>query len=167
MIIHCTRKLAARLPEVSAVELPESSPLGSWHANLYTIDRRQCVLFCHDESRYCLFLPGLRAPMFADLARRHGELFRATLVLEGVDEARLKRLVLAIGPVRFDTATDRSVLGSMITARWDLEGVRMHEDHVLDLDPVLASRDLNSRPATVFGRWHIPRDRMLEKVMAL
>ena len=167
MIIHCTRKLAARLPEVSAAELPESSPVGSWHANLYTIDRRQCVLFCHDESRYCLFLPGLRAPMFADFARHHKELFRATLVRDGVDQARLNRIDFAIGPVHFDNTTNRSSLGSMITARWDLEGMRMHEDHLLDLDPVLASRDLNSRPATVFGRWHMPRDRMLEKVMAL
>ena len=57
--------------------------------------------------------------------------------------------------------------GSVSPARWDLEGMRMRVDHVLDLDPVLASRDLNSRPATVFGRWHIPRDRMLEKVTAL
>ena len=52
MIIHCTRKLAAKLPEVSAKALTENSPLGSWHAHVYVIDRRNCLLFCHDETRY-------------------------------------------------------------------------------------------------------------------
>jgi len=36
MIIHCTKKLAARLPNVSPEPLVEDSPLGSWHANFYT-----------------------------------------------------------------------------------------------------------------------------------
>jgi hypothetical protein len=167
VIIHCTRKLAARLPDVSAAALPEASPLGSWHANLVPLARRQCVLFCHDVSRYCLFLPGAREPMLADLAQRHRELFLATLALEGVDEARRKRVDLAVGPMRFDSATERSVLGSMITARSHLDGMRLRRDHMLERDPAWVSRDLNSRPATVLGRWHIPRDRMLEKVMAL
>lgn len=58
MIIHCTKKLAAKLPAVSLEPLMETSPLGSWHANLYTIDRRNCLLFCHDDTRYTVFLPG-------------------------------------------------------------------------------------------------------------
>jgi hypothetical protein len=40
MIIHCTQKLAAKLPEVSAAPLTENSPLGNWHAHLYNYDRR-------------------------------------------------------------------------------------------------------------------------------
>jgi hypothetical protein len=49
MIIHCTKKLADKLPEVSAAApLQETSPLGSWHTHVYVIDRKQCVLFCHD-----------------------------------------------------------------------------------------------------------------------
>ena len=44
MVIHCTRKLAAKLPVVSGDLLTVNSPLGSWHANLYTIDRRNCLL---------------------------------------------------------------------------------------------------------------------------
>lgn len=77
MIIHCTQKMAAKLSEVSAGTLTETSPLGSWHALLYAVNRRQCVMFCHDASRYILFLPGL---VKADLAKRdrlHRELFLA------------------------------------------------------------------------------------------
>ena len=59
MIIHCSGKLAANLSGVSKTPLEETSPLGSWHGHLFTLDRRKCVMFCHDESRYCLCL-GIR-----------------------------------------------------------------------------------------------------------
>jgi len=38
VIIHCTQKMAIKLPGVSATPLAETSPLGSWHAHLYTYD---------------------------------------------------------------------------------------------------------------------------------
>jgi len=67
MIIHCTKKLAGRLPEVSPEPLVEANPLGSWHANLYTIDRRNCILFCHDQTRFVLFMAGVKKEHFARL----------------------------------------------------------------------------------------------------
>lgn len=48
MIIHCTKKLASKLPAGSAEALTENRLLGGWHANLYNIDRRNCLLFCHN-----------------------------------------------------------------------------------------------------------------------
>ena len=60
MIIHCSKKLSAKLENVSPTPLEEISLLGGWHAHLFTIDRRQCVMFCHDATRCTLFLPGLR-----------------------------------------------------------------------------------------------------------
>jgi len=60
MIIHCTKKLAAKLPHVSDTPLDEPNPLGSWHANLYTIHRRNCIMLCHDNTRFVLFMAGLK-----------------------------------------------------------------------------------------------------------
>jgi len=53
--------------------------LGDWHGHPLLLDRRQCVLFCHDLTSYVLFLLGLRAAQFSDLGRWHLELFLATL----------------------------------------------------------------------------------------
>lgn len=41
MIIRATRKLAQRLPEVSADPLTDDSPLSSWHADRLTLDHCQ------------------------------------------------------------------------------------------------------------------------------
>lgn len=163
MILHCTQKLAAKLPKVSATPLTETSPLGSWHAHLLIYDRRQCVLFCHDETRYCLFLPGLVKAGFAELGRLHRELFLATLVVLDVPESRIARVALALGPLSCDRNTDRSVLGSLRTADIDLSWL-IHDVHVLDCDPLAVAVQLNDRPTTVKGKWLHPNKAMLELI---
>ena len=166
MLLHCTKKLSLKLPEVSTTPLENLSPLGSWHAHLYSYDRRQCVLFCHDDSRYCLFLPGLVKADFAALGRLQRELFLATLVILGVPEAQLKRLTMLLGPAQFDRNTDRSVLGSLRTADIDLSWL-IEDVHVLDCNPLGVSMKLNQRPTTVRGRWVDPEKMMLERIMQL
>jgi len=164
MIIHCTQKLAAKLPEVSATPLSATSPLGSWHAHLYTIDRRQCVLFCHDTTCYILFSAGLRKEQFADLGRMQRELFLATLAAQGVATGALKRVELALEPPRFDVATDRSVLGSMNVASSDLDCLKVEVENVLALDSLGTARWLNERPVTIRGKWSFPAKAMLEVI---
>ena len=167
MLIHCTQKLTAKLPEVSTTQLTEVSPLGSWHANLYTIDRRQCVLFCHDASRYVLFVPGLVKAEFANLDRLHRELFLASLVALDVKQSLLSRVALALGPAQYDCVTDRSVLSSLQVARSDLDGALYRVANVMECDPLALSAHLNDRPVTVKGKWSFPDKTMLELVEQL
>ena len=164
MILHCTQKLAAKLPEVSTTPLCETSPRGSWHAHLYPVDRRECVLFCHDTTRYMMFLPGVRKEQFADLGRLHRELFLATLAEQGVAAGVLKRVELALGPASFDSATDRSVLSSMNVARSNMDCLKIRVDHISDLDPLETARWLNERPVTIRGKWVFPADAMLAQI---
>ena len=166
MIIHCTQKLAAKLPEVSATPLAETSPLGSWHAHLYSYDRRQCVMFCHDESRYVLFLPGLVKSHFAELGRLHRELFLASLAAQGVRETLLGRVALALGPAQFDRNTDRSALGTLRVADIDLSW-HLPEVNVMDCDPLALSLHLNERPLTVRGRLLWAKEAMLSQIERL
>jgi hypothetical protein len=165
MIIHCSKSLAAKLTGVSPTPLDESSPLGSWHAHLFTLDRRQCVMFSHDETRYCLFLVGLRKPHFDELGSKwFRELFTATLAVIGVPDKQIKKVELMLGPVRFDTATDRSVQGSINIARQDLRAWVFQLPNVMDVDPLKVSVRLNERPVTVRGRFIHPDREMQQRV---
>ena len=168
MIIHCSQKLAAKLPNVSKAPLQEESSLGSWHALLYSLDRRQCVMFCHDVTRYCLFIPGLRKTHFAELGdASFRRLYLATLQAAGCPVAQIKRAELALGPVHFDTATDRSVQGSINIARRDLEYRAYEAANVMDLDPIEVSLWLNQRPVRARGKLLWPADEMLKAVAGL
>ena len=165
MIIHATRKLAARLPKVSKEPIQEVSALGNWHADRLILDRRQCVIFCHDETRAALFIAGLRKPQFAALG---GEIFRQlfadTLAALECPQAQIQRALLSLGPCEIDTVTDRSVLSSMRVARQDLEAFIWKFPNVLMADPVEASRRLTRRPVSVRGQHFWPQDRLLELV---
>jgi Domain of unknown function (DUF6933) len=168
MILHCSKKLAAKLLSVSAVPLEESSPLGCWHGHLFVLDHRQCVMFIHDETRYVLFLPGLRKAQFAVLDKRWFQpLFLASLAFLGCPDGAVKKAELALGAVQFDTATDRSVMGSLKIVRLDLDGWLYRVPNVMDLDHLLVSRDLNQRPTTVYGKSIWPQKAMYERVMRL
>lgn len=167
MIIHATRKLAQRLPDVSGEPLMETSPLGSWHADRLTIDRRQCVLFCHDETRAALFAAGLRKPQFAALGNDvFKPLFADTLAGLGCPDVEIRRALLVLGCCRFDTATDRSVLSSMRVARQDLEAHVWRFPNVLMVDPVQASCRLSRRPASIRGSKFIRPNRLLLDMIA-
>lgn len=116
---------------------------------LYTIDHRQCMMFCHDLTRYILFLSGLRKQHFVELGNKwFRDLYFATLQTIGCPTVQIKQVELSLGPVRFDTATDRSVQGSMRVARQDLDAWLMRIPNVMDLDPLDVSCHLNHRPAT-------------------
>jgi len=166
-VLHCTRKLAEKLSEVSAAPVEEVGALGSWHATLVRFDRLQCVLFCHDHTRYCLFLPRLRAPQFAELGRWHRELFLASLAMEGIADPAIARAALVLGPPRYDSKTDRSVLGTMNIALADLQAYVEDAAHILAVDPLLVSRRLNNRPVMANGKPLWPGKAMRERVSRL
>lgn len=167
MIIHCTKKLAAKLPVISDDLLAENSPLGSWHANLYTIDRRNCLLFCHDETRYTLFIPGLRKPHFAELDRWFKEVFTASLAYMGLADSQVRRVELTLGRIEFDNNTNRSVLGSLNQMRFLLDGRVNEVEDVMLLNPLSVTRWLCHYPVSRGKVFLMADEAMREWVLAL
>ncbi|SJZ51316.1 hypothetical protein SAMN02745119_00843 [Trichlorobacter thiogenes] len=167
MIFHCTKALAAKLPSVSPTPLTDANPLGSWHAHLHVIDRRQCIMFCHDTTRFVLFEAGLKKEQFQNLGKFHKELYLAALIAMGVPEATLKRVELAMGPALFDTATDRSVLGTLNQSRFEFDFFLDDYTNILEVDPLIAAKWFNHRPLTARGAWLWADKEMLALVSSL
>ena len=152
MIIHCTQKLATKLPNVSSAPLAETNPLGSWHANLYIIDRRNCVMFCHDQTRFVLFMAGLKKADFARLDFWFQDRFANTMLKLDYEPRLIEKALDLLDPLQFDTSSDRSVQGSMRTVRtMELEGMLMDVPDVMDIPIYSASAHLNHRPVTTKG----------------
>lgn len=146
MILHCTKKLATKLPNVQTQVLTETSPVGSWHANLYHFDRRQCVLFTHDVTRYTVFIPGLVKSHFNNFDECFKGIFLASLSMIGVPDNQLARAELAMGRMVFDTCTDRSVLGSMNNLKHMVQARVNHVANVMELDALKVTNWLTDTP---------------------
>lgn len=151
-----------KLGKLPAVSAPAArSVLGDWHAHLLRYDRQQCVLFCHDTTRFCLFMAGLRAEQFKIIERLHRELWTAVMEASGLPAAWVERLDISVGPLAVDRATDRSVLGSLNVANDQLGAlIHHHSPHVLALDPIATSMHLNERPCMVRGQLVWPQQAM-------
>lgn len=153
MLIHCTKKLAAKIPKVSADPLTDSNRFGSWHANLYTIDRRNCVLFCHDQTRFSLFKTGLKKDDFINLDYWFSDLLANLLLKSGYDTNLIKNALDLLDPLQFDTHCNRSVQGTMRVTMEDLDAfLYLNFPSVMDAPIYSTSVRLNQRPVTVKGQ---------------
>ena len=150
MIVHCTQKLATKLEHASPKPLQNSNPLGDWHANLYVLDRRQCVTFCHDKTRFVLFIPGLKKEGFASLDFWFQDLFANTMLKLDYEPALIEKALSFVDDLQFDIVCDRSVQGSMRVAMMDF-GAFFMDVPVMDLPMYSVSARLNDRPVTTKG----------------
>ncbi len=167
MIFHCTKALAAKLPNVSPTPIAATNPLGSWHANLHVIDRRQCIMFCHDTTRFILFAAGLKKEQFHNLEQLHKQLYLAALISMGVSETSLKQVELAMGLAQFDTVTDRSVLGTLNQSRFEFDFFLEDYNNILEVDAIIAAKWFNHRPLTAKGKWLWADEQMLRLIDSL
>lgn len=55
-LIKCTKKLLDEFPQKTPSEVPQENNLGSWHANIFNIEKRKCVLVTNDLTLYAMFI---------------------------------------------------------------------------------------------------------------
>ena len=163
--LHCTKKLITKLPlhpdgrlkstrpnRFAANDGPETA-LSGWHANLLSIQRRQCVLFVHDETRFSVFLPALRKEDFADLDERFQDGFMNTLLKSGAHDDLMDRAHAALGPLVCDTECSRSVQGSMNQMAQDISYLFAYDGTpVAEITGYRVGANMVDRPCMVKGR---------------
>ena len=164
--LHCTKKLLTKLPLREDGRLKSKRPsmfganddsrvskLSGWHANLLLLQRRQCVLFVHDATRFPVFVPALKKEDFAVLDDRFIDGFMNTLLKTGADDALMQRAHAALGPLVCDTDCDRSVQGTMNQMSQDIRFSLEYENvSVADITGYRVGAWLADRPCTVKGR---------------
>lgn len=162
--LHCTKKLLIKLPCDAEGRLKNrrgvppapidagESPLSGWHANLILLQRRQCVLFVHDATRFPVFVPALNKDGFADLDWFFQDGFMNTLLKVGADDRQMKAAEKMLAPLVCDNDCNRSVQGTLNQMALEL-GYMLEYDQasVLALAPYRAGAWLAERPCTVKG----------------
>lgn len=173
--IHATKKLLAKMPAQAKLG-PEDilaapqSKLGSWHANLLTIQRRNCLLFVHDQTRFPVFIPALTKPDFAIVDRFFDDALMNTLLQCGATQDQLDTAAALLQPLAFVGGTDRSVLGTQNQLGQDIDHIIYFDSlSVADMAGYAVSAWLADRPCHVKGRkdyiW--PKDAFLELLDSL
>jgi len=85
MQICCTKKLLESI-SVTPEEHFNIDPLFSWHADVFTIDRRKTVVLVNDKNRYAVILYDLRAKDSKNFGSIFVEAIRRVLQEEDIKE---------------------------------------------------------------------------------
>lgn len=162
--LHCTKKLLAKLPlledgrlnskkpSLSVVRDPAISPLNGWHANLILLQRRQCVLFVHDTTRFPVFVPALKKSDFAELDWFFQDGFMNTLLKVGAEDHHMKAAEKLLSPLTCDNDCNRSVQGTLNQMGQDLGHMLDYDNaSVTDLSPYRTGAWLADRPCMMKG----------------
>jgi len=181
--LNATRKLFAKLPLNSGGQLAvtkrtewlyeqpaiDVNPLSGWHGNLVTLQRRNCALLVHDQTRFPLVLPALTKPDFAAFNDRFVDAFMNTLLKCGADDHHLDIANRYVRPFMVGTQCDRSVLGTLNRMKGDVEQLLWYDNvNIAELTGYRLGAWLADAPWTAKGRGYLhPQQEMLALLDAL
>ncbi|MBR9884134.1 MAG: hypothetical protein GYB21_10975, partial [Oceanospirillales bacterium] len=106
MRIHVTKKLAEKLRkagfETSDSTDENPSALGEWHANITTIQRRQRIVFTHDQTRLSLALIGVTQKELKELTFWFSDMLGNAMLKLGYPAELMERAVSSFSELSFD-----------------------------------------------------------------
>jgi hypothetical protein len=121
LLIRCTQKLLKELSQSPIKEESESNNNWSWHANIFLIERRKCILATHDLTLFSVFIPFLKKPDFKHFNTVWGQNIFKYLLYEEIPQKQLEIVLSESEEIKFTKTNNRSVLGSMNDMKFQLE----------------------------------------------
>ncbi len=120
-IIRCTQKLLKSL-KPQLVEVNDQDQIFSgWHANLFHVQRRRCVLITHDRTLFTMFIPVVTKFEFQHFDKIFRDSLFDTLNSEGFSQKQIEAALIEHDQIVFGKSNNRSVLGSMNDQKYVLE----------------------------------------------
>lgn len=143
--IQCTQKLLKQVGREYTEAIIPTGPLGGWHANLLLLDRRKCVLFTNDLTRYSFLVPGLRKPDFQQIEEVFRQSLFRCLLNERLPQNQIEKVLDEIREIAITRSGDRSILGTMNEVAKYIEWT-VYEDGLMNTDVAELNLRINRIP---------------------
>lgn len=141
------------------------SRLSGWHGHVFTVQRRNCVLLVHNQTRFPLLMIGFTQKEFKNFGYWFEDALFNTLLKLGANEQQLAAVHKLLAPLHIQPSNDRSVQGTLNQMKGDFEhSLCFNSAKVTDLSAYKMAVWLAERPCTVKGQkeciW--PKEAMLQ-----
>lgn len=111
--LHCSSKLRPKLPTNAQGRLPNAAPqviqglealnpLSGWHASLFLIKGRNCVICVHETTRFVIYIPCINKTDFANLDSLFADALLEALSACHATEAQLEAANHLLQPLVID-----------------------------------------------------------------
>jgi hypothetical protein len=145
MIIQCTKKLADEMKlKVTKRSLLNENEIFCWHANLFKIGRKKCVLVMNNVTRYHFVMYGLVKKdfaMFEDLVKMN---IVTNFLADGINPEQVDWYINQLGKIQFYATSDRSIISQMTESILSIDYIiYYHEEKGNSISLFDINRDLN------------------------
>ncbi|WCK52336.1 hypothetical protein PP175_12775 [Aneurinibacillus sp. Ricciae_BoGa-3] len=114
LTIQCTKKPSDELKaEVSKVKPIDTDPLYSWHAHLFLYNRRKCVLFMNNKTRYNFILVALKKDDFKEFNNLIVKSIVENLSMDGVDKVVIEKYIQNCTAVSYTVTSERGIISQI------------------------------------------------------
>lgn len=141
--IKCTKKLLNELQQKPTSEVVTANKLGGWHANVFHIERRKCVLVTNDLTLYAMFIPYLTKPDFKAFHIVFGQNLFKNLLYEKLLQSEIEIALEEYQEIQYAKTDNRSVLGTMNEQKFQIEYMIHAEGGLNDTDIYALNSKLN------------------------
>ncbi|QMV40062.1 DUF6933 domain-containing protein [Cohnella cholangitidis] len=138
--IACTKKLIdlAGFP-MSPLSEFGYRPLHSWHANIFKIGRKNCLIIMNDLTRYQLVLYGIKKEHFKDFGATLRSNFEIILKADKFDEREIAVVISEMEKLTYTKTHNKSILGSvndqiLMTEHWIQKYLPTDDLNIVDLN---------------------------------
>jgi hypothetical protein len=143
VILQSTKKLQDLVGVKTSYIPDETERFQSWHANLFYLNRKKCLLLTHNESIYSLFLYNVVKKEVPTLMARIKEQLKEQMRRDDFTIAQIASMLESLGEIRYAKTSDRKVLGYMNNM---IHTIQWHADYDETTDEFALSRRLNKTP---------------------
>lgn len=111
-VIRATQKLLKEM-DCKVQKIDISAPLNTWHANVFTLDRRKTIVFMNDLTRLSLTIIGVKKAQLKNVEALFVDELRNYLISEDIGEEVISRYIEENKGMMITSTNDRSVIGTL------------------------------------------------------
>jgi hypothetical protein len=156
MILQATQKMQDFVG-VKTTEVPdETDHFECWHANLFYLNRKKCLLLTHNESIYSLFLYNVVKKEVPTLIERIKNQLKEQMRRDDFTIAQIAHMLESLGEIRYAKTSDRKVMGHLNDM---VHTVKWHAEYDGTIDVSDLNRRLNAKPYKM-AEFAYPKDEL-------
>ena len=169
-IIYCTQKFETVVGKSRIVKSDKSSPLGNWNANVFMVNRKNCVILMNDVSYYSVILIDFKKIDLMNFHEVFAERFLKQLENDEISfpSKFTDKITKELQPVFLTTNNNRKVLGAIQDATLDMKRyiTEDYSDNIDYIDVDELNSNINEKILSVLGKkkrgYGYPNDAMQE-----
>ncbi|MCK8826565.1 plasmid pRiA4b ORF-3 family protein [Natroniella acetigena] len=122
LIFNCTKKLRDEINfPIEVVAEEDRDDFYNWHAHLFRINRRKCIMLMNVATRYSIFLYGLKKKDFENFTALCRAAIKKNFKADRINKEYITEYFAKAGEVKYTKTYNRSVISTLNNMKRDTE----------------------------------------------